>query len=58
LLKIEKLPGIPRNEQVSGSSPLIGSPKTASNDAEKADFEAVFILGEIAWKRACKKCAR
>ena len=32
-----------RNEQVSGSSPLIGSDKTAPIDASLADFGAVFV---------------
>ena len=42
-----------RNEQVSGSSPLIGSQENASNDAEKADFGAFFHLH---WSlRACKE---
>ena len=33
-----------RNEQVSGSSPLIGSLKTTFVDALRADMKVVFVL--------------
>jgi hypothetical protein len=35
------------NEQVSGSSPLIGSSKNAPKDAEMADFGAFFVWAKI-----------
>ena len=40
---LDTLVGIIRNEQVSGSSPLIGSTKNALYDAVKADYEAFLI---------------
>ena len=44
-----------RNEQVSGSSPLIGSEENASNDARKADFGAFLFLSFLCPKYAQSK---